>query len=136
MPILTGQSGPLEDLEGLEQLRFLEAGHKVLCVEVEARGRKFWELNNPEDIPPDRGDDGRDGYGMTDGPPLSVVVASHGRPGALRRCLTALAQSARVGPEAVVVADKEGLEAVAQLPDAGRIRTILQVEPNLAQARK
>ncbi len=43
--------GQLEDLEGLEQLRFLEAGHKVLCVEVEARGRKFWELNNPEDIP-------------------------------------------------------------------------------------
>jgi 3-deoxy-manno-octulosonate cytidylyltransferase (CMP-KDO synthetase) len=43
--------GPLEQLEGLEQLRFLEAGHKVLCVEVEARGRKFWELNNPEDIP-------------------------------------------------------------------------------------
>jgi 3-deoxy-manno-octulosonate cytidylyltransferase (CMP-KDO synthetase) len=43
--------GVLETLEGLEQLRFLEAGHKVLCVEVEARGRKFWELNNPEDIP-------------------------------------------------------------------------------------
>jgi len=43
--------GQLETLEGLEQLRFLEAGHKVLCVEVEARGRKFWELNNPEDVP-------------------------------------------------------------------------------------
>ncbi|MEM7722182.1 MAG: manno-octulosonate cytidylyltransferase [Pseudomonadota bacterium] len=43
--------GPLEMLEGLEQLRFLEAGHKVACVEVAARGRKFWELNNPEDIP-------------------------------------------------------------------------------------
>ena len=43
--------GPLETLEGLEQLRFLEAGHIVRCVEVEARGRKFWELNNPEDIP-------------------------------------------------------------------------------------
>jgi 3-deoxy-manno-octulosonate cytidylyltransferase (CMP-KDO synthetase) len=43
--------GDLERLEGLEQLRFLEAGHKVLCVEVEARGAKFWELNNPEDIP-------------------------------------------------------------------------------------
>lgn len=43
--------GPLEVLEGLEQLRFLEAGHPVLCVEVEARGSKFWELNNPEDIP-------------------------------------------------------------------------------------
>ncbi len=43
--------GPLESNEGLEQLRFLEAGHSVACVEVEARGRKFWELNNPEDIP-------------------------------------------------------------------------------------
>jgi len=43
--------GPLEKLEGLEQLRFLENGHKVLCVEVEARGRQFWELNNPEDVP-------------------------------------------------------------------------------------
>ncbi|MEY8843177.1 3-deoxy-manno-octulosonate cytidylyltransferase [Cribrihabitans sp. XS_ASV171] len=43
--------GPLETLEGLEQLRFLENGRKVLCVEVEARGRQFWELNNPEDVP-------------------------------------------------------------------------------------
>lgn len=42
--------GPLETLEGLEQLRFLENGRSVLCVEVEARGREFWELNNPEDI--------------------------------------------------------------------------------------
>jgi 3-deoxy-manno-octulosonate cytidylyltransferase (CMP-KDO synthetase) len=51
MPIPTGRLGDAGALEGLEQLRFLEAGHKVLCVEVEARGRKFWELNNPEDIP-------------------------------------------------------------------------------------
>lgn len=43
-------SGPLENLEGLEQLRFLERGRSILCVEVEARGRQFWELNNPEDI--------------------------------------------------------------------------------------
>ena len=43
--------GPLESLEGLEQLRFMEHGHRVLCVEVEARGRQFWELNNPEDVP-------------------------------------------------------------------------------------
>ncbi|MCR9150846.1 MAG: 3-deoxy-manno-octulosonate cytidylyltransferase [Rhodobacteraceae bacterium] len=42
--------GPLETLEGLEQLRFLEHGRAVLCVEVEARGRDFWELNNPEDV--------------------------------------------------------------------------------------
>lgn len=44
-------AGPLEQLEGLEQLRFLERGAHVLCVEVAARGRQFWELNNPEDVP-------------------------------------------------------------------------------------
>ncbi|TMM52652.1 3-deoxy-manno-octulosonate cytidylyltransferase [Sulfitobacter sabulilitoris] len=43
--------GPLEGLEGLEQLRFMENGRGVLCVEVEARGRQFWELNNPQDVP-------------------------------------------------------------------------------------
>jgi 3-deoxy-manno-octulosonate cytidylyltransferase (CMP-KDO synthetase) len=42
--------GPLEDLEKLEQLRFLEQGKWVLCVEVQARGRLFWEVNNPEDV--------------------------------------------------------------------------------------
>jgi 3-deoxy-manno-octulosonate cytidylyltransferase (CMP-KDO synthetase) len=42
--------GPLETLEGLEQLRFLEQGRRVLCVEVSARGRQFWELNNPSDV--------------------------------------------------------------------------------------
>ncbi len=44
------EPGPLERLEGLEQLRFLERERPVLCVEVEARGRLFWELNNPEDV--------------------------------------------------------------------------------------
>ncbi|GLQ28239.1 3-deoxy-manno-octulosonate cytidylyltransferase family protein [Sulfitobacter pacificus] len=44
-------TGPLEQLEGLEQLRFMENGRSVLCVEVQANGREFWELNNPEDVP-------------------------------------------------------------------------------------
>ncbi len=43
--------GRFEVLEGLEQLRFVEGGAPVLCVEVDARGRAFWELNNPEDVP-------------------------------------------------------------------------------------
>ncbi len=43
--------GVIEAAEGLEQLRFLENGLPVRCVEVEARGRAFWELNNPSDIP-------------------------------------------------------------------------------------
>ena len=43
--------GSLETLEGLEQLRFLERGRKLLCVEVDAKGQQFWELNNPSDVP-------------------------------------------------------------------------------------
>lgn len=43
--------GTLETLEGLEQLRFLENNSPVLCVEVDGKGREFWELNNPEDVP-------------------------------------------------------------------------------------
>lgn len=43
-------AGPLEKNEGLEQLRFLENREPMLCVEVEARGRVFWELNNPVDV--------------------------------------------------------------------------------------
>jgi len=42
--------GALERIERLEQLRFLENGVPVQCVEVEARGRDFWEVNNPVDI--------------------------------------------------------------------------------------
>ena len=43
--------GALEQLEGLEQLRFLEHGHKIAAVEVSAPGAAFWELNNPSDVP-------------------------------------------------------------------------------------
>ena len=41
---------PLERVEGLEQLRFLENGMPIRCVEVDAKTRSFWELNNPEDV--------------------------------------------------------------------------------------
>ena len=43
---------PLELLEGLEQLRFIEHGRSVRVVEVAAPGYDIWELNNPEDVGP------------------------------------------------------------------------------------
>ncbi len=42
--------GILEMQEGLEQLRLIENGQSILCVEVDSRGRPFWEVNNLEDI--------------------------------------------------------------------------------------
>lgn len=42
--------GRLEALEGLEQLRVLENGGSIRVVEVDAGGRPFWEINNPEDV--------------------------------------------------------------------------------------
>ena len=44
------ETSRLELQEGLEQLRFIEGGVPITCVEVEAHGRNFWELNNPSDI--------------------------------------------------------------------------------------
>ena len=56
----------LELYEGLEQLRFLYAGVPIRCVEVDARGFEFWEVNNPEDIPR-----------------IETFVAAHGDPNSL-----------------------------------------------------
>jgi 3-deoxy-manno-octulosonate cytidylyltransferase (CMP-KDO synthetase) len=42
----------LEDLEGLEQLRFLHHHIPVDIVEVEAPAWEIWELNNPSDLAP------------------------------------------------------------------------------------
>lgn len=42
--------GPLEATEGLEQLRFLEQGASVRCVEMPDPGHEIWEVNNPPDV--------------------------------------------------------------------------------------
>ncbi|MEO0637788.1 MAG: manno-octulosonate cytidylyltransferase [Pseudomonadota bacterium] len=47
---MSATPGPLETTEGLEQLRFLENGVPIQCVEVPAGDHMFWELNNPEDV--------------------------------------------------------------------------------------
>lgn len=48
---LSCRPSPLEQQEGLEQLRFIENGEMILCVKVDGKGRDFWEVNNPDDIP-------------------------------------------------------------------------------------
>ncbi|UAK24978.1 3-deoxy-manno-octulosonate cytidylyltransferase [Sphingomonas nostoxanthinifaciens] len=42
----------LEGLEGLEQLRFLDAGVPVRVIDVDPHGADIWELNNPSDVAP------------------------------------------------------------------------------------
>lgn len=42
---------PLEQAEGLEQLRFLGHGVPIYAVEVSPPAGGFWEVNNPQDIP-------------------------------------------------------------------------------------
>lgn len=46
----TWGEGKLEHWEGLEQLRFMENDVPVQCVEVNAKDRAFWEINNLVDV--------------------------------------------------------------------------------------
>jgi len=66
---------------------------------------------------------------------LSVVVVSYGRPAALQRCLTAIHQLPLLNLEVIVVADQAGLNALAALPFADRIKQHLQAQPNISVAR-
>ncbi len=38
------------DPEGLEQLRFLDAGWPIEMIEVAAPRQGIWEVNNPQDV--------------------------------------------------------------------------------------
>lgn len=63
--------------------------------------------------------------------PVSIVIASRGRPGELRRCLIAVSQLAYPNFEVIVVADPAGL-AVAQ---AFPVRAVACDRPNISVAR-
>lgn len=72
---------------------------------------------------------------MTDLPTVSVIVVSHGRPALLRRALIGIGQLFYRPFELIVVADPEGLAAIADLPFFGRIKTAVQSTPNISVAR-
>ncbi|WP_050928950.1 glycosyltransferase family 2 protein [Aestuariivita boseongensis] len=67
--------------------------------------------------------------------PVSIIVVSRGRPAALIRCLTGIAQLRYAPFEVIVVADPQGLEAVWRWPGAGDVKTIAFDEPNISVAR-
>jgi GT2 family glycosyltransferase len=66
---------------------------------------------------------------------VSVVIASHGRPEHLRRCLTALRYQAHDAFEVIVVADAAGLAALTDHPSAPHIKTVAFDTANLSRAR-
>lgn len=72
---------------------------------------------------------------MTDAARLSVVVVSAGRPRALARCLTALAQMRTTRAEVIVVACADGLAIARALPFADRLSLVAQAGDNISAAR-
>jgi GT2 family glycosyltransferase len=72
---------------------------------------------------------------VTDAARLSVVVVSAGRPRALARCLTALAQMRTTRAEVIVVACADGLATARALPFADRLTLMAQTAENISAAR-
>lgn len=72
---------------------------------------------------------------MSTSAPISVVVASHGRPDHLLRCLTALRYQCHPRFEVVVVADRSGLDALSGHPAAHRVKRLHLDEAHLSRAR-
>jgi O-antigen biosynthesis protein len=72
---------------------------------------------------------------MSNLPQASVVVVSHQRPAALRRCLLALNLQDHPDYEVIVVADRAGLDAIAELPFFDRLKTTRQEETGISAAR-
>lgn len=68
-------------------------------------------------------------------PPVSVVIVSRDRPGALTRCLTGLGQLYYHPYEVVAVADAPGRDAVAAHPLGNRVKSVAFDTANISAAR-
>ncbi len=68
-------------------------------------------------------------------PDVSIVIVSRQRPAALLQCLRGVARLTYAAYEVIVVADPDGLAAVATLPFAGKIKTVAFDQPNISAAR-
>lgn len=65
----------------------------------------------------------------------SIIIVSRGRPRALARCLLGVSQLNYQNFEVIVVADVAGLDALAELPFADKIKTAHFDEENISVAR-
>lgn len=65
----------------------------------------------------------------------SVIIVSRERPNALARCLLGVFQMKHPNYEVVVVADRAGLDAAADLPTSNQIKTVEFGEANISKAR-
>ncbi|WP_191090198.1 glycosyltransferase family 2 protein [Histidinibacterium aquaticum] len=73
---------------------------------------------------------------MSDGPSVSVVVVSHGRPDSLTLCLRALVQQVYDPFEIVVVACKAGRRRIDTRPELyNRVKVVAFDERNISQGR-
>ena len=66
---------------------------------------------------------------------LSIVVVSRGRPNALMRCLTGIAQQLFAPFEVIVVADPAGAARVRQWRQAEHVKLVIFDEANISAAR-
>ena len=69
------------------------------------------------------------------GPAVSVVIVSRGRPEALRRCLTGIAQLQYEPFEVIVVADPAGIARAGSLAFSDSLKMVTFDEANIARAR-
>lgn len=72
---------------------------------------------------------------MTEALAVSVIIVSRGRPDALARCLTGVAQLRYPNFEVIIVTDKVGMERLWGLPAAAYIKAIRFDDANISVAR-
>ncbi len=68
-------------------------------------------------------------------PPVSLIIVSRGRPAALARCVTAVMQLWYRPLEVIVVADRDGIARVSDLPTGASVKQVRFEEANIARAR-
>lgn len=105
----------------------------MLVTETSHQAAAAGAVSTPKSAAPEPGDDRYrpEATSLT----VSVIVVSRRRPKALQRCLLGISQLTYTPFEVVVVADNEGLEAIAGTGILDRIKSCRFDRPNISAAR-